>query len=90
MIPSLLVVALVLGLLIHDRASLWRSVAVGAALAVLWGIVVGVDDASATTAAGGLALGLANVVVGAALGASVRATWSWARLAVHGRTAPPR
>jgi undecaprenyl pyrophosphate phosphatase UppP len=39
-IPTLLVVAVVLGLLIHDRASLWRSVAVGAALAMVWGIVV--------------------------------------------------
>jgi hypothetical protein len=89
-IPSLLVVAVVLGLLIHDRASVWRSVAVGAVLPVPWGIVVGVGDASATTAAGGAALGLANVVAGAAVGAAMRAMWSWACLAAHGRTAPPR
>jgi hypothetical protein len=56
-IPTLLVVAVELGLLIHDRASRWRSVAVGAALAMVWGIVVDVGDASATTAAGGAALG---------------------------------
>lgn len=90
MIPTLLVVAVVLGLLIHDRASLWRSVAVGAALAMVWGIVVGVGDASATTATGGAALGLANVVVGGAAGAAVRAIWNWACLAAHGRTAPHR
>lgn len=90
MIPSLLVVAVVLGLLIHDRASLWRSMAIGTALAVLWGIVVGVGEASATTAAGGAALGLANVVVGAAVGTAMRVMWGWARLAAHGRTAPPQ
>lgn len=87
-IPTLLVVAVVLGLLIHDRASLWRFVAVGAALAMVWGIVVDVGDASATTAAGGAALGLANVVAGGAAGAAVRAIWNWARLAAHRRTAP--
>lgn len=90
MIPTLLVVAVVLGLSVNDRASLWRSVAVGAALAVVWGIVVGVGDTSATTAAGGAALGLANVVVGGAAGAAVRAVWNWAHLAAHGRTAPHR
>ena len=65
MIPSLLLVALVLGTLIHDRASLRRSVAVGAAISLFWGVVVGVGDASATTAAGGTALRLR--------------TFSWAR-----------
>ena len=90
MIPTLLVVAVVLGLSVPDRASLWRSVAVGAVLAVVWGIVVGVGDTSATTAAGGAALGLANVVVGVAAGAAVRAVWNWAYLAAHGRTAPHR
>jgi TRAP-type mannitol/chloroaromatic compound transport system permease large subunit len=68
-IPTLLLVALVLGTLIHDRASLRRSVAVGAAISVLWGGVVGAGDASATTAAGGTALG--------------RRTFSWARQSVR-------
>ena len=90
MIPTLLAVAVVLGLLIHDRTSLWRSVAVGAALAVVWGIVVGVGNTSATTAAGGAALGLANVVVGGAAGAAVRAISTRGCPAAHGRTAPHR
>jgi hypothetical protein len=85
-IPTLLLVGLAVGIVIHDRVSLRRYVAVGAAVSVVWGVVVGVADASAATAVGGTALGLANVVVGAAVGTAVRATWRVAGVAGHRRT----
>jgi hypothetical protein len=85
-IPTLLLVGLGVGVLIHDPASLRRSLAVAAALSLLWGVVVGVAAANALTAVGGTALGLANVVVGAAVGAAVGATWRAAGLARHGRS----
>jgi hypothetical protein len=87
-IPTLLLVGFAVGILVHDRVSLRRSIAVGAAVSVLWGVVVGVADASTTTAVGGTALGLANVVVGAAVGKAVRTTWRVAGLAGHRRTSP--
>jgi hypothetical protein len=86
-VPTVLLVGLAVGILIHDRVSLRRSIAVGAAVSVLWG-VVGVADASAATAVGGAALGLANVVIGAAVGAILRATWGMAALAGHRRPWP--
>lgn len=89
MIPTLLVLGLAIGMLIHDRVSFQRSAGAGAAIALLWGVVVGVGEASATTAAGGAALGLGNVLVGTAVGAAVRALWRVARAAGH-RPAAPR
>lgn len=89
-IPTLLVLGLVVGTLIHDRVSLWRSVAAGTTVSVLWGVVVGVAEVSAATAAGGAALGLANVLVGAAVGAAARAIWGVARVAGDRNPAAPR
>jgi hypothetical protein len=76
-IPTLLLVGLAMGILIHDRGSLGRSIAVGAVVSVLWGAGVGVADASAATAVGGTALGMASVGFGAAVGAAVRSVWNW-------------
>ena len=93
MIPTLLIVGLAFGTSIHDRSSLMRAIPFGAAVSVLWGVIVGVGSASALTTLEGTAWGLANFVVGAAVGATVgiagRATWSVAvRLVRNGRTSP--
>jgi hypothetical protein len=85
-IPTLVLVGLALGVLIHDGASLRRSIAVGAAVSVLWGVAVGVAAANALTTVGGVSLGLANVVVGAAIGAAVSATWRVAGRVGHRRS----
>jgi hypothetical protein len=72
MIPTLLVVGLAVGIAVHDRVSLRRSLVIGAAVTVLWGIVIGVGDRSLSTFFGAAVLGLANIVVGAVLGAGTR------------------
>lgn len=72
MIPTLLLVGLVVGAFVHDRASLVRSATIGAAVSVLWGVGVGVADGSIATFLGGVAFAVANVVAGTVLSASVR------------------
>ncbi|HZM29994.1 MAG TPA: hypothetical protein VFB77_05860 [Acidimicrobiales bacterium] len=67
MIPSLLLVGLVLAALVRDL----RRLALAALLAaVVWGVVVGVGGGSLATFVVGTGLGLANVTVGAAVGAA--------------------
>ncbi len=83
MIPTLLLIGLVVGAFIHDRASLVRSAAVDAAVSVLWGIGVGLADGSIATFFGGVLFAVANVVVGTVLSASVRTLASVAVGARH-------
>jgi predicted Co/Zn/Cd cation transporter (cation efflux family) len=71
-IPTLLLVGLVVGAFVHDRASFVRSAALGAAVSVLWGIGVGLADGSIATFFGGVVFAVANVVVGTVLSASFR------------------
>jgi len=71
-IPTLLLVGLVVGAFVHDRASLVRSAAVDAAVSVLWGVGVGLANGSIATFFGGVVLAVANVVVGTTVSASVR------------------
>ena len=66
-IPTLLIVGVVLGVLVHDTRSLKRSTALTAAVAVAWGLLVGMD-AGPGVAVGGTALGLGNLAVGAIAG----------------------
>ncbi len=79
MIPTLLILGLVIGLLIHDRVSFRRAVAAGVAASLLWGVAVLAGDAEAGSAAGGVVLALANTAVGVAVGATTRAAWGAAR-----------
>lgn len=72
MIPTLLLVGLVIGAFIHDRTSLLRSAAIGAAASTCWGIGVGMSNGSIATFVGGVALALANVLVGSALSGCLR------------------
>jgi hypothetical protein len=72
MIPTMLLVGLVLGALVHDRASLERSLLATVVACLLWGVVVGVADGSLATFAGGTVIALANVAVGGAAGAAAR------------------
>lgn len=75
MVPSLLLVGVAAGVLVRDRTSLLRAAVVGGAISALWGIVIGIADASAATAFGGAALGLINVLVGAAVSAAIGTAW---------------
>ncbi|HET6951648.1 MAG TPA: hypothetical protein VFI47_14800 [Acidimicrobiales bacterium] len=72
MIPTLLLVGVVVGAFVHDRASLARSATIGAAVSVLWGVAVGMADGSIATFFGGVVFAVANVVAGTVLSASVR------------------
>jgi predicted Co/Zn/Cd cation transporter (cation efflux family) len=71
-IPTLLLVGLVVGAFVHDRASLVRSAIIGATVSVLWGLGVGVANGSVVTFFGGVAFALANVLAGTVLSAGVR------------------
>ena len=70
--PTMLLVGLVLGALVHDDRSHRRSVMLGAGASVTWGIVVGVGASSLGAVVGGTALGLVNVIVGALVGWGLR------------------
>ena len=72
MIPTLLLVGVVAGVFVHDRASLARSATIGAAVSVLWGVAVGTADGSIATFFSGVVFAVANVVAGTVLSASVR------------------
>ena len=72
LIPTLLLVGLVGGAFVHDRATVVRSAVVGTVVSLLWGVGVGVADGSTETFVSGAALALANVLVGTALSACVR------------------
>jgi hypothetical protein len=70
-IPTLLIVGVVLGVLVHDTRSLALSTGLVTAAAVAWGLFGGIDASSPGIAVGGGALGLANIVVGALAGWAV-------------------
>jgi hypothetical protein len=69
-IPTILLVASVLGWLVRDLRGLAAGIVVGG---LAWGAVVGVADGSGATFVAGSLLGLANAVVGAGVGAGARA-----------------
>lgn len=71
MIPTMLLVGLVVGGLVHDRRSLTRSWVIGAVASLLWGILVGVGTSSLLVAVGGPFLGIVNVAVGAVVGSGL-------------------
>jgi hypothetical protein len=73
-IPTMLLVGLAVGALVHDARTLHRSLMLGAGVSVLWGIVVGLGASSLIVVVGGTALGLANVAVGALVGWGLRST----------------
>ena len=77
MIPTLLVLGLVLGVLIHDRTSFVRCSAVLVAGALVWGLVVGIADREVSTFVGGTAVALANLTAGASLSALIRTAKRW-------------
>jgi hypothetical protein len=77
-IPTLLLVGLVVGAFVHDRISLVRCAGIGIAASTLWGIGVGVAEASIATFFAGAALALANVLAGTALSACLRSVGSLA------------
>ena len=72
MIPTLLLVGLVVGAFVHDRATVMRAAVIGAVISLLWGVGVGVADDSIETVVGGTVVALANVLVGTALSVCVR------------------
>ena len=53
MIPTMLLVGLCVGVLVHDGRSLTRSLMLVAVVSVLWGILVGIDASSLIVAADG-------------------------------------
>ena len=69
MIPTLLLAAVLVGLLAPTRT----AVAAGVVLAAAWGAIVGVADARLATLVAGTVLGLANVAVGMVVGRLGRA-----------------
>ena len=72
MIPTMLLVGLVVGALVHDDRSLNRSFILGAGASVLWGIIVGIGASSPLVVVGGTAFGMVNVAVAAFLGWALR------------------
>ncbi len=72
MIPTLLLVGLVVGAFVRDRATVVRSAVIGAVVSLLWGVGVGVADGSIETFVGGAVVALANVLAGISLSAGVR------------------
>lgn len=81
MIPTFDLVGIMLGLAVHDRGSLARSLAVGAALAAIFGIVF-VRPFELSSAVLGAILAATNVAVGMIFGGGVR--WAFGRLHTHG------
>ena len=77
MIPTLLLVGLVVGALVHDRASFVWCSTVLVVLAFAWGIVVGAADAAVSTFVGGTAIAFANLATAASISALVRNTRRW-------------
>jgi hypothetical protein len=84
-IPTMLLVGLVIGALVHDDRSLTRSFMLGAGASVLWGVVVGVGASSPLVAVGGTAFGLVNVAAGALVGWGLRCAFR----AIREHTGPP-
>jgi hypothetical protein len=81
MIPTVIVVGTALGAFVHAGGSLvWCSV-LGVVISLLWGVGVGVADASVATFIGATALAVVNLLVGAAVSTSLRSI---------GRTVGPR
>ncbi len=72
MIPTMLLAGLCFGALVHDGRSLTRSLMLGAVVSVLWGILVGIYASSLIVAAGGTALAVINVALGALIGWGLR------------------
>lgn len=71
MIPTVILVALLAGLLVPQRWAWWLGVALACAAA--WGVVIAFQpDATPTVVLGAVALGLGNAVVGVVLAAVVR------------------
>jgi len=77
MIPTLLVVGLVLGGLIHDRTSFVRCSAVLLAGALVWALWVGIADGEVSTFVGGAVVAFANLTVGASISALIRNARRW-------------
>lgn len=73
MIPTLLVLGLPLGAVLLRRSCVLVTALV--VVSLMWGILVGSidDDPSASLVVGATALGAANLAVGAAVGAGLRA-----------------
>ena len=85
MIPTMLLVGLIIGALVHDDRSLHRSAVLAAAASVMWGLVVGIGSSSLGTVVFGTILGMINVFVGALVGWGLGATVR----AIRERTEPP-
>jgi hypothetical protein len=68
----MLLVGLIVGALVRDERTLRRSVLLGAAASLLWGIVVGVGAESLLIVVAGTAIGLVNVATGALVGWGLR------------------
>lgn len=83
MIPILLLVGLFAGAFVHDRTSLVRWAAIGAAASTLWGVAVGVTAGSVPTFWEGMALGMANFLVGSAPSAGLRGVIDIGRHVAH-------
>lgn len=84
MIPTMLLAGVGVGALVHDGRSLTRSLMLGAVASLLWGILVGIDASSLIVAAGGTALAVINVAVGALIGWGLRCGYG----AVRANTEP--
>jgi hypothetical protein len=70
-VPSLLVAGFAAGLLVRGRRSLLWAIVPTTGLTVLFGVVVGIADASVATASVAIVLGMANVLVGGVIGAVI-------------------
>jgi hypothetical protein len=79
MIPPLLLIGLVTGFVARLKVSLL----VGVALALAWGLAVGLADESWVTAFGGMGVGAANLATGLAFGRLLRWSVTRTRLATR-------
>jgi hypothetical protein len=74
MIPPALLLGLAAGLHVvgtQGRFQRWLVASAAIVAAVAWGVIVGVGDRSLGTFAGGAALAVANIAVGALVGAVI-------------------
>ena len=77
MIPTLLVVGLVLGGLIHHRKSFVWASTVLVTMAVVWGVGVGIADGTMSALVGGAGLAFVNLTAGASVSALIRNARRW-------------
>ncbi len=77
MIPTLLLVGLVLGGLIHARTSFLRCSTVLVVVALAWGSGVGSADGAVVTFVGGAAIAFVNLTTAASISALARNGRRW-------------